>query len=304
MKEFRKTEDGLFICEECHNLFKTRTGLTRHLKILHNGQKEYYDKWLKEGNEGICQCGTLTKFTGFKRYYKKACCDRCAKIQGNITQRIKYGNCGGALEKNKEHVKKTNLERYGVENTFQREDIKEKCKQTKKERYGNENFVNPEKNKQTCLKKYGVENQFQREEIKEQNKQTHLKNFGAEHPNQNQDQYNKGLKTRFKFHKFRDTDIWYQSSFELDFLEKYYSIFPDMRRGLTIKYSFKRKNRVYYPDFYIPSLNLIIECKNLYLVNRDKIKNNAKKRAIIISGFKYIMIINKNYEKFNKVLFE
>lgn len=41
-------------------------------------------------------------------------------------------------------TKKTNLERYGVENPFQSEQFKQKAKQTKKDRYGDENYNNRE----------------------------------------------------------------------------------------------------------------------------------------------------------------
>lgn len=56
------------------------------------------------------------------------------------------------MAKNKDYIaartsktKKTNLERYGVENPFQAEQFKEKAKQTKKERCGDENYNNREK---------------------------------------------------------------------------------------------------------------------------------------------------------------
>ena len=57
-----------------------------------------------------------------------------------------------ALAKDKDFIavrtaktKKTNLEKYGVENPFQAEQFKEKAKQTKKDRYGDENYNNREK---------------------------------------------------------------------------------------------------------------------------------------------------------------
>jgi len=71
-----------------------------------------------------------------------------------------------------------------------------------------------------------------------------------------------------------------------------------MLNAICIKYTFNGKNKVYHPDFYIPSLNLIVEIKNSYLAEKDKEQIELKKQASINSGFKYIMIINKNYTQF------
>jgi hypothetical protein len=173
----------------------------------------------------------------------------------------------------KEKNKQTCLKKYGVENPYQSEIIKEKCKKTKLKKYNDENYNNPEKNKKTCLEKYGVEN-----------------------PSQNIKIYNKGLKTRFLIHKFRNTNLWYQSSYELDFLEKYYDKYPEIIRGPSIKYFFEGKNKVYYPDFYIPSLNLIIEIKSSWTIKLDK-EIIEKEKATISNGFNYIMILDKDYKK-------
>lgn len=189
------------------------------------------------------------------------------------TNKEKYGNeCYMASKVGKEKIKEILQEKYGMKNAFQAKEIKEKCKQTKKEKYGNEKFTNREKSKQTCLEKYGVEN-----------------------PSQNKDILEKQQKAMFKLKKYKDADIWYQCSLELDFLEKYYEKYPCIQRGPSIKYQFEGKNKVYHSDFYIPSLNLIIECKNLWLAKRDKEIIEAKEKATIANGFNYIMIVDKDY---------
>ena len=67
MKEFKKTENGLFVCEECEKLCKNCLELSKHIKRYHNYQN-YYDKWLKTEGEGICKiCGEKTTFLD-KRY--------------------------------------------------------------------------------------------------------------------------------------------------------------------------------------------------------------------------------------------
>jgi hypothetical protein len=362
MKEFRKTEDRLFICEECEKTFINCNLLSRHIKIIHNGSKIYYDKWLKEENDGICKwCKKETLFKNFKRKgYKHFCNDKCMRLyinsfktfksfyNANQTKKKKYGSVnnynkikqtkkeryGDEYFSNSKKSKQTKKERYGDENYTN----PQKAKQTKKERYGDENYCNIEKRKQTNLKKYGIDIPFKLKEFQEKRKETNLKNhngkhfynpkkskqtkkerygdenynnqnkikqtcltkYGAEHPNQVKEQYNKSLKTRLYIHQYEDTNLTYQGTYELDFIEKYLDKYPDLQNGPSIKYKIKGKNKVYHSDFFIPSLNLVIEIKSSWTLKLD-LDIKAKKKATITNGFKYIMIMNKNYTKFNKL---
>jgi hypothetical protein len=62
------------------------------------------------------------------------------------------------------------------------------------------------------------------------------------------------------------------------------------------------KQRVYYPDFYLPEFNLLIEIKNSYLLKRDSEIIEAKKKACINAGFEYLLINDKNYKEFYQYL--
>ena len=59
--------------------------------------------------------------------------------------------------------------------------------------------------------------------------------------------------------------------------------------------------KIYHSDFYIPSLNLIIEIKSSWTLKLDN-EIKQKKNYCIKSGYKYIMIKNKNYNRFNKII--
>jgi hypothetical protein len=307
MKEFRKNKQGNFICEECNRIFIKKDGLSKHINVNHNGQKEYFNKWIRENEEGICKiCGKETKLDKFKGY-KNCCCKKCTdeyrfnrvkngmiqiydvdnpmkndkmKEKGEQTRLKKYGVKYPIQCKEIEKIiKETLVKKYGVEYTFQSDEIKEKGKQTKLEKYGNENYNNRDKAKETNLEKYGVE-------------------FSA----QNEKSFEKGQKTRFEIHQFKDTDLWYQGTYELDFIEKYHNKYPDLQRAPSIKYKFEGKNKVYYPDFFIPLLNLIVEIKSSYLAERDKKEITAKKKATIANSFNYIMIVDKDYSLFENLL--
>src|ERR1035437_2660739 len=231
MKEFRKNNEGLLVCEECGKTFKT-SGLQQHIRTIHCSNKDYYDKWLKNENDSICKiCGASTLYIEGLKGYFNYCCKECGK-------KLHYIN-----------LKLSNLKKYGVENQFQSEEIKEKSRQTKLKKYGDENYRNPEKFKKTCLEKYGVEHISQLNEIKKRKKQTCLKNygveagftdvnkriqtciqhFGTENPSQNPEIHKKQQESGFKSKKFKNTNIYYRGTYEFDFLEKYYKKYPDIQ---------------------------------------------------------------------------
>jgi hypothetical protein len=102
-------------------------------------------------------------------------------------------------------------------------------------------------------------------------------NYGVEYPSQDPSIFKQIFKTSFKIKKFKDTNIYYQGSYELDFLEKYYDKYPDIQRGPRIKYIFKGKKHYYFSDFLIPSKNLIVEVKNSYFDKKyKKIENELQ----------------------------
>jgi len=301
MKQFRKTQEGLFICEECGKICKSLLGLCPHISKNHN-KREYFDKWLKEEKDGKCKmCDKETVFISISLGYKNCCCSQCknkyTQIQTEKGCIKKYGcNSAFGVKSVQEKTKQTLKNLYGVEHCSQLESSKkcigeknklcakeslQKRNQTNKERYGHENFahgINEQKVKNTLSERYGVENPAQIPEV-----------------------YEKGLKTRFLIHQYKNTNIWYQGSYELDFLEKYYDLFPTIQRGFSIKYLYNGKNKVYHSDFYIPSLNLIIEIKSSWTIKLD-LEITAKKTAVINYNYNYILIINKNYDEFNKLL--
>lgn len=171
--------------------------------------------------------------------------------------------------------KQTNLEKYGFESYTQTNDYKIKCKKTKLEKYGNENYNNSEKNIQTCLERYGVK-----------------------YPQQNLEIFNKQQSAALQMKKFKATDLHYQGTYELDFLNIYYDKL-DIKNGTTVRYN---DNKIYFPDFYIPENNLIVEIKSDYTFNKELEENLAKQKACLEQGYNFIFIINKDYSKFDELL--
>jgi hypothetical protein len=252
LKKEKLQETYQFVCLECNEKLETSIKLKNHII-----KKHYYDKWLKKEKEGCCIiCGKQTKFTGRYNSGYEICCSKECREKYRFQERTK-----------------TNLEKYGVVNVYQRKDVKEKIKQS-------------------FIEHYGVDNNMKSQEGKDAYSKSIRNKYGVDWPLQNKDVLEKGQKSAKTLKQFNDK-IWYQGTYELDFLEKYYEEYPDMQRGPSIKYG---ENKIYHSDFYIPSLNLIIEIKSSWTLNADT-EIEAKKKATIANGFNYIMILDKDYSE-------
>jgi hypothetical protein len=269
-------------CKICKREFKNMNYLSSHVIKTHKISQEYYDKFIKQPAEGVCKiCGNPTEYKSIGKGYENCCSRICLNA----------------------YRKKLHTEKYGVENPYQRKDIQDKIKSQNVEKYGVENVFQAtkikDKIKETNKERYGVENPNQNKLVREKIKNTNIERYGVEAPLQNYDIFQKSQVNAYRSKLFKNTNIYYRGSYELDFLEKYYDSYPDIKNGWAIKYNFKEKKCIYFPDFYIPFLNLFVECKNSYLAKIDKQRILAKKKAAINCGFNYIMIIDKNYNKIN-----
>jgi len=302
MKQFKQTNDGKYICEECGKICGNAAYFGRHI-LMHGTKEQYFEKWLKEETDEKCLlCGSKT--TILKLKYNIFCSKKCSMLY-----RIKHGYIGFTEEVNRKS-EETCLKKYGVKHIGYSKDVHKKTQNTCLKLYGNISGLGNknirEKRKLTNIQKYGFPEIFMTKNFKEKSKQTCLKKYGVEYACQNkiicENIQRKQHLSAFKLNQFRDTNIFYQASYELDFLDKHYDRFPDIQRGPSIKYVFEGKNKVYHPDFFISSLNLIIEIKNGHLAEKDKEQIKAKQKATISNGYKYILIIDKNYNKFDEFI--
>lgn len=108
----------------------------------------------------------------------------CMPCWSRITQKKLYRENPNLGKERLEKRRKTNLERYGVENVFERDDVKKRAIQTKLERYGDMNYNNREKSKKTCLERYGVEYSFQSDNNKQKSIETNLAKYGTKYSSQ------------------------------------------------------------------------------------------------------------------------
>lgn len=203
----------------------------------------------------------------------------------------------------KDRKKETMMENYGVEYVFQSEKLRNNIKNIKYKKYGDANYNNRNESKITCLKEYGVENVSQNDKVKKKKCETSMKNYGVEYPSQNKEVFSKQQKSAFKILKYKDTNLYYQGTYELDFLEKYYNKLKISKNKKSIKYIYNNKIKYYHPDFYYKKLNLIIEIKSDYTLIKELDKNIAKRKYSLNQGYNFIFVINKDYSIFDNLVF-
>ena len=171
------------------------------------------------------------------------------------------------------------------------------------EKYGVDNYTKTkefqERYKNTCLEKYGVDNYTKTKEFQERYKNTCLEKYGVVHPLLNNDILNKYFKSSFKNKNLNG--INYQGTYELDFLMNFENLFK-IERGQMIKYEYNGKIKRYFPDFYLPKYNLIVEIKSDYIFNLAKEINELKRKSVLKNGFDFIFIIDKDYTEFYSII--
>jgi len=315
-----------FLCKECNNSFNSYQSLRNHIRWAHKeiSQQEYYDKWF---GKGFCKvCGKSVNFISLLYGYKSTCSKECRekyKLQKRTKTNLKKYGVENVFqsEKIKNKIKQSLIKKYGVNNPKKYREFILKGKETCLRKYGNKNYNNSElrektnlnkygfktiledknKIKQLLIKKYGVDNVSKLEWVKEKMKLTWLKKYGVDHPSKNPNIHKK--QNGFIAKKFKNTNIYYRGSYELDFLNRYYDKF-NIVNSKYFKYTLNDNDYIYYPDFFILQKKLIIEIKSSWVLkNQDFQKTEAKKETVINKGFNYIMIIDKNYNEFEKLCF-
>lgn len=139
-------------------------------------------------------CDSYANYNDKNIRYNITCCKECKSTYDNTlrvektkkTNIEKYGVENVMdLDSSKEKIKNTNLERYGIENVSQDKEIQLSIKNTNLEKYGKIRFSQTkdgkQKQKKSCIEKLGVENPFFNEEIYNKSRKTCLRKYGNEY---------------------------------------------------------------------------------------------------------------------------
>lgn len=307
----RNIKNEIYHCKKCSGIRSKETNLKKYgvdhpLKLEEFKEKSKETNLKKYGVEYSMQNKEIREKSKITINEKYGSLEYMStddfKEKSKITLNKIYG-VDHPLQNNliKHKVENTCLDRYLAKSPFESSIIKNKIINIKKERYDNEFYNNRKKYKDTCLEKFGFENPMQNESIKQKLSNIIFEKYGVYYPSQNELIYQKMLKNGLHILKYKDSDIYYQGKYELDFLNRYYEKL-DLKRGKSIKYIFDNKEYTYYPDFYLEKLNLIIEIKSSFWFNKHYKKNLEKQKICKEKGFNFIFIIDKKYELFDKMI--
>lgn len=136
-------------CLICNEKFTTKQ-INWHIKNIHKmSTKDYYDKYLKSENEGICPiCSKETHFYGIIYGYNKNCSRACSNKSKNHTNSVaktkfeRYGNPG---YNNPDKISKVLSSR--TDDQWKESDLKDKA--TRQKHYGNATYNNQRKRMST-----------------------------------------------------------------------------------------------------------------------------------------------------------
>jgi hypothetical protein len=286
----------------------------------HNTYEYLQKQWLLKYGEPKCPtCGNIiTKWNrGKPNVYCKISCQPSQwnqeKVKNTVKQKYQVDNVF-QLKEIKEKSKASFYKNHNVkpDDTEKlkliKQDINNKKKITKKEKYGNENYVNLEKIKKTITEKYGFEHASQIP-INRINASVRMK---KNNPMFDRIVVEKNCKTNmmnekkyyFNTQKYKNTELYYQSTYEYDFLElcEHLNILKKVKNGNVYKYDTDNKNKHWLiTDFSIG--NYEIEIKSSYILEKQGGYHilNAKQKSVESYGKKYLLILDKNYDDFLKI---
>ena len=155
------------------------------------GGKRGYNKYCSRKCSNSDPEIKLKSITAFKKTcLEKYGVDNVSKVNSikekrTVTFMNKYGvENPFQAEEVKVRIKQNNLERYGVENIAQLKEVRDKAKQTNLIRYGTKNPMLNEgvrkKLRESCIAKYGVDNPCKNKEVVNKIKATNLSRYGVE----------------------------------------------------------------------------------------------------------------------------
>lgn len=191
-------EDGshIFKCKGCSSEFDTSIHAGRHAQFCKQFKNEYKEDYLRFQSD-------IQNLYIDKNMTKNEVC-KILRIDVHFFDKIiqKLGidkSESQKRQKKSEILKKTFMNKYGVDNPFRLDSVKEKIKETNLERYGVEYIAQSEeiktKVRETCMEHYGTSSHFQSEEVKERIRQTNMEKYGVPSTMQSEQVKEKSRKT-------------------------------------------------------------------------------------------------------------
>jgi hypothetical protein len=303
---------------------------SRHLKAHNHSRQSYYETYIT-GFTPLCDCGKSRTFYAKNLSYAKTCGHHAcvnkeqSKSKQNWTNKQRQNfidNKAKTLatkpkefwEESVKKAQKTQIEKYG-KLASQTNEQKEKARRTKLEKYGDPTYNNAAKsaeaNRSKSLKEQEVINQKRRE--------TNLERFGVENTFMKPGVKSKSARSNSLGKEFvmpsgRTVRVRGHEDIVLEKLLEIYSETEILLDDTKVNYSLpvfeyvnvERQHWKYYPDFYIPSENKIIEVKSRWWWDAKgdpryagRLENNKRKwKAVTEQGYNYELWLFDSKDKY------
>lgn len=237
--------------------------------------------------EFICFCGNPAKTT-FNKFLQGARCNTPKCIQ--------------------QRYKETSMENYGVEHPTQSKEVQDKIRNTSMKNHGvphpmhNEEIKNKaiQNQKATVMERYNVDTIMKVKAFRDLCIQSCIEKYGSENPMHNsevsQNALNKACKGKtFTFPSGRTEHMQGYEPEAMDLLLDFYDEDEIRTKRSEMPEIFyvgdDARYKRYYPDFYIPNENLIVEVKSWYTYQNNFRNTDVKRKACEYLGFEYILIM-------------
>jgi hypothetical protein len=270
--------------------------------IQHNSVSELVYLYAYNITQPICECGNPLKFRSLSKGYNLlGCSAKCsakqAVLKREITNTEKYGvrslfMLPDVIEKRKLNT----FIKFGVEYPLQSEDVHDSIKKTNNEKYGVDYFMSATKFNDVIFEKYGVNNIMKNESSKLKSQNTCLERYGVRNVSQSTQFQNAYKWYTYKLPSGREVKYQgYENRYIPILVRKYgeENICFEAIDIPRIKYIYNGKEHYYFPDFYIPKDNLIVEIKSTYTYETHKELNHLKFQSTVSAGFKLKVKIYK-----------
>lgn len=294
--EVRKKETRQLCSEKCR---KSWAELSENIEVRINASKKAVKEKFGVDNvfqlESIKEKSKETKLEkyGDENYNNKEQQVKTLKKNNGDDYYIKLG---------KKRVEVT-LEKHGVEHHMKLPKFLDKMKQTNLERHGVENVSQKEEFKRkrtdTIIDKFGVENASQNGEIKKKKKETSMKNFGVEHHLKDSEMFQKHQKSMYNVHRYKETEIYYNGSYEKYFLEllEERGLLEYVSNGDSFFYNLDGESHTYHVDFKFRGKQIEIKSGWTYNKNGKDMElqrlNETKWSSTRDCGEELIVLIDK-----------
>ena len=263
LKEFVEThsvEERKSICTKftnnliygCDNVFQNEEikEICKNSKIERFGSLENAYKFQQEklrenllktkGVENVFQLEEVKEKSENTKIEKYGSLENYKAHQANKTKATKLERYGDENYVNREKIIETNMEKYGVPNAMQNEEVKNKAKKTN-------------------LLKYGFEASSCNEEVKDK-----IRNAWME---KSEDEIKEIM--RKHYHKWSFDDIQFDSKWEIYYYFYLKNNNIKFKMQVPLEYEYKNKKYRYFCDFYLIDSNEYVEIKNPKCLNEN-----------------------------------